>query len=124
VDIFTVLAAPARRRILAELGEAETTVNQLVAALDLNQPAVSKHLKVLRQAGFVSCRGAGAEHFYRLEAAPFRELESWLEPYRRLWNRHLDALEQYLDEKEKTDENDKKRVPARPTRRGQHPRRR
>jgi DNA-binding transcriptional ArsR family regulator len=122
VDIFTVLAAPARRRILAELGGAETSVNQLVEALDLNQPAVSKHLKVLREAGFVSCRGDGAEHIYRLEAGPFRELESWLEPYRRLWNRHLDALEQYLDEKEKADE--KKRIPARPARRGQRPRRR
>jgi DNA-binding transcriptional ArsR family regulator len=122
MDIFTVLSAPARRRILAALERAPTSVNQLVAALELNQPAVSKHLKVLREAGFVSHPGGGPEHVYQLEPAPFQQLEAWLSPYRRLWNRHLDALEQYLDEKEKAD--GKKRLPAGRPRRGQRPRRR
>lgn len=61
---------------------------------------MSKHLKVLRQAGFVSVRGEGQQRIYRLEAAPFRELDAWLAPYRRLWTAHLDALERHLKRKE------------------------
>ncbi|HEY0708072.1 MAG TPA: metalloregulator ArsR/SmtB family transcription factor [Polyangia bacterium] len=91
------LAEPARRRILAELRRAPRSVNQLVAALDANQPAVSKHLKVLREAGFVSCQGMAQRRIYRLERNPFDKLDAWLGPYRRFWNRHLDALEQHLD---------------------------
>ena len=58
---------------------------------------MSKHLKVLREAGFVSARVAAQQRIYRIEAAPFSELDRWLEPYRRLWTRHLDALERHLD---------------------------
>ena len=115
MDVFAVLAAPARRRILGELGRKASSVNQLAEALAVNQPAVSKHLKVLREAGFVSCQGSGQQHIYQLESAPFRTLDGWLEPYRRLWNRHLDALERFLDQKEKRDE--AKRIPARGLRR-------
>jgi DNA-binding transcriptional ArsR family regulator len=94
---FEVIAEPTRRRIIAELRGAERSVTQLVGALDVPQPTVSKHLKVLREAGFVSVRVAAQQRIYRLEAAPFRELAAWLEPYRELWDRHLDRLEAHLD---------------------------
>ena len=60
---------------------------------------MSKHLKVLREAGFVSCRTAAQQRIYRIEAGPLRELDAWLGPYRNLWNRHLDALERHLDDR-------------------------
>lgn len=87
MDGFEVLAAPSRRQILTQLRGSPRSVNELVEALAANQPAVSKHLKVLRQAGFVSCRGEGQQRIYQLEPAPFRELDAWLAPYRRLWNK-------------------------------------
>lgn len=99
-DAFVVLGEPTRRRILAQLCEAERSVGELVGSLDLPQPTVSKHLKVLREAGFVSARVAAQQRIYRLEAAPFAALASWLEPYRAVWERHLDALERHLDARE------------------------
>jgi DNA-binding transcriptional ArsR family regulator len=96
-DAFVVLAEPTRRRILAELRAAECSVGELVGALDVPQPTVSKHLKVLREAGFVSARVAAQQRIYRLEAAPFDAFAAWLAPYQRLWERHLDALERHLD---------------------------
>ena len=101
MDAFEVLGAPPRRRILSELRRKPRSVNELVEALGAGQPAVSKHLKVLREAGFVSCRGDGQQRIYSLQAAPFRALEAWLAPYRRLWHHHLDALERHLGRKEK-----------------------
>ena len=65
--------------------------------LDVSQPAVSKHLRVLREAGFVSCRMAAQQRIYRLETGPFQALDAWLAPYRRLWTHHLDALSRHLD---------------------------
>src|SRR4051794_17829492 len=94
---FAVLAEPSRRGILDALVEGERSVGQLVHALDLSQPTVSKHLRVLRDAGFVSSRVDTQRRIYRIEPAPFAELDRWLEPYRRLWDRHLDALERHLD---------------------------
>ena len=99
-DAFVVLAEPTRRRILAELRGAERNVGELVGSLDLPQPTVSKHLKVLREAGFVSAKVAAQQRIYRLEAAPFAALATWLEPFRVLWDRHLDALERHLDAQE------------------------
>src|SRR3954454_3631136 len=96
-DAFVVLAEPTRRRILTELREAERSVGELAGSLDVPQPTVSKHLKVLREAGFVSARVAAQQRIYRLEAAPFEALAGWLAPYQRLWERHLDALERHLD---------------------------
>lgn len=116
MDPFGVLAAPCRRDILARLTRAASSVNQLADALAVNQPTVSKHLKVLRDAGFVSCRGSAQQRIYQLESAPFQALDAWLDPYRRLWNRHLDALERFLDDKEK--DHDTRRVPARSPRTG------
>ncbi|BCJ56371.1 transcriptional regulator [Actinoplanes sp. NBRC 14428] len=86
VDAISVLAEPTRRRILDELRLAERSVGDLVGVLALSQPAVSKHLKVLREAGFVSSRTAAQQRIYRLEPGPFRALEAWLTPYRRIWS--------------------------------------
>lgn len=100
MEPFDVLAAPHRRRILTELRASPRSVNELAGALALSQPTVSKHLKVLRESGFVSCRGAASQHIYQLEAGPFVALDEWLAPFRSLWTRHLDALERYLDDQE------------------------
>ena len=99
-DAFNVLAEPTRRRILDQLRGSEHSVGELVGKLDLAQPAVSKHLKVLRDSGFVSCRTAAQQRIYRLELRPLRRVDAWLAPYRRLWAKHLDALERHLDEQE------------------------
>jgi DNA-binding transcriptional ArsR family regulator len=101
VDPFTALAEPTRRRIVAELRHSARTVNELAETLAIGQPSVSKHLKVLREAQFVSCRGDAQRRIYTLEAAPFKAMEEWLEPYRKLWSEHLDALERHLDRKHK-----------------------
>ncbi|HEV8569237.1 MAG TPA: metalloregulator ArsR/SmtB family transcription factor [Actinoplanes sp.] len=100
VDALTVLAEPTRRRIVEALRRRESSVSDLVTALDMSQPAISKHLRVLREAGLVSSRAVAQQRIYRLEAAPFRELDAWLAPYRRLWTRHLESLEHHLDQKE------------------------
>jgi DNA-binding transcriptional ArsR family regulator len=99
MDAFTALAEPNRRRILAELRRSSRSVNDLVDALGLPQPAVSKHLKVLREAAFVSCRGEAQRRIYQIEPGPFADLDEWIAPYRRLWTRHLDALERHLEQK-------------------------
>lgn len=97
VDAFTVIAEPTRRRILDNLRDAERSVGELADALAISQPAMSKHLKVLREAGFVSCRTAAQQRIYRIEPAPLATLDDWLAPYRQLWHRHLDALGRHLD---------------------------
>jgi DNA-binding transcriptional ArsR family regulator len=95
-DPFAVLAEPARRNILDQLRLGETSVNELVERLDLSQPSVSKHLKVLREAGFVSSQTAAQRRIYRLEPEQIMAIDAWLEPYRQMWTRHLNALEQHL----------------------------
>jgi DNA-binding transcriptional ArsR family regulator len=100
VDALTVLAEPTRRRIVEALRRRESSVSDLVAVLDMSQPAISKHLRVLRETGLVSSRAVAQLRIYRLEPAPFRELDAWLAPYRRLWTRHLGALEHHLDQME------------------------
>jgi DNA-binding transcriptional ArsR family regulator len=95
---FDTLADPTRRRILALLRAGERPVNELVAALDLRQPAVSKHLRVLREAGLVEARVDAQRRLYRLRPEPLRALDTWLEPYRLLWSGRLDALERQLEE--------------------------
>jgi DNA-binding transcriptional ArsR family regulator len=99
-DSFGVLAEPNRRRILDCLRVSESSVADLVKALGLPQPTVSKHLRVLRDSGFVSCRTAAQQRIYRLEPGPMRTAYEWLAPYRGLWAHHLDALERHLDEQE------------------------
>ncbi|MGH3355389.1 MAG: ArsR/SmtB family transcription factor [Nocardioidaceae bacterium] len=99
-DMFGVLAEPTRRRILDVLRTSDATVGELVDALTVSQPTMSKHLKVLRETGFVSCRTSAQQRIYHIEASPLRALDEWLQPYRRLWSRHLDALERHLDNQE------------------------
>lgn len=94
---FEILADPTRRRILDLLRERERSVGELVAALDASQPGVSKHLRVLREAGLVEARQDAQRRWYGLRAEPLAELDAWLEPYRRLWAGRLDALERHLD---------------------------
>lgn len=95
---FEVLAEPRRRQILDLLRDGERPVGELVDELDLSQPAVSKHLKVLRDAGLVEVRQDAQRRWYRLRPAPLVEIDSWLEPYRHLWRDRLDALEAHLDQ--------------------------
>jgi DNA-binding transcriptional ArsR family regulator len=94
---FTVLSEPTRLRILEELRASESNVGDLVARLSVSQPTLSKHLKVLREAGFVSCRPAAQQRIYRIESGPLEGIDRWLAPYRRLWTERLDALERHLD---------------------------
>ena len=96
--MFEVLAEPNRRRILDLLREEERPVGVLVDALGISQPAVSKHLRVLRDAGLVEVRVDAQRRLYRLQPEPLREIDEWLTPYRRAWSRRLDALERHLDE--------------------------
>jgi DNA-binding transcriptional ArsR family regulator len=97
---FEVLAEPRRREILDLLRDGERPVGELVDALELSQPAVSKHLKVLRDAGLVEVRQDAQRRWYRLRPAPLAEIDAWLEPYRDLWRGRLDALEAHLDRME------------------------
>jgi DNA-binding transcriptional ArsR family regulator len=101
VTTFEVLAEPTRRRILDLLRERERPVGELVEHLALSQPGVSKHLRVLREAGLVEVRHDAQRRFYGLRAEPLVEVDEWLEPYRRFWAGRLDALERHLDEQAK-----------------------
>jgi DNA-binding transcriptional ArsR family regulator len=94
---FNVLAEPTRRRILDELRQEERPVNDLVDILGVSQPGVSKHLRVLREAGLVEVRQDAQRRLYRLRPEPLQEIDAWLEPYRQFWSRRLDALEAHLD---------------------------
>jgi len=98
VSSFSVLAEPQRRRILDLLRQREQPVGVLVQQLDISQPAVSKHLRVLREAGFVEVRAQAQRRLYRLRPEPLREVDVWLEPYRALWASSLDALDRHLEE--------------------------
>ena len=99
---FDVLAEPTRRRILDLLIESEQPVGDLVATLSISQPGVSKHLRVLREAGLVEARTDAQRRIYRVRPEPLAEIDEWLAPYRRLWSSRLDALERHLDETEAT----------------------
>ena len=95
---YAALADPSRREILDHLRSGERTAGDLVARLQLSQPGVSKHLKVLRAAGLVDVRPEGRRRWYALRAEPLAEVDRWLEPYRAYWSARLDALERHLEE--------------------------
>jgi DNA-binding transcriptional ArsR family regulator len=95
---FEVLAEPNRRRILDLVRERERPVGELVDELRLSQPAVSKHLRIMREAGLVEVRTDAQRRLYRVNPGPLRDLDSWLAPYRRMWSERLDDLERHLDE--------------------------
>lgn len=98
---FEVLVEPNRRQILDLLRERERPVGDLVEALAVSQPAVSKHLRVLRDAGFVEVRADAQRRLYRVRPEPLRAIDAWLEPYRAMWASRLDDLERHLDVMEK-----------------------
>lgn len=101
--MFDVLAEPSRRRILDLLRDGERPVGDLVEALAVTQPAVSKHLRVLRDAGLVEVRADGARRLYRVRPEPLRAIDEWLAPYRVMWERRLDDLERHLDAMDEPD---------------------
>jgi DNA-binding transcriptional ArsR family regulator len=94
---FDVLAEPNRRRILDLLRADERPVGELVAELSVSQPAVSKHLRILREAGLVEARSEAQRRLYRIRPEPLRAIDEWLEPYRLMWSARLDDLERHLD---------------------------
>ena len=98
MTVFEVLAEPNRRRILDLLRPSERPVGELVAQLELSQPAVSKHLRILREAGLVEVRGDAQRRLYRVRPEPLHAIDEWLGPYRRMWGARLDDLERHLDE--------------------------
>ena len=93
-----VLAEPNRRKILDLLRTRERPVGEIVTALDVSQPAISKHLRVLREAGLVDVRPAAQQRVYRVRPEGLRDLDEWLAPYRAMWADHLDTLEQVIGE--------------------------
>jgi DNA-binding transcriptional ArsR family regulator len=95
---YAALAEPHRRQILDLLREGERPVGDLVGHVRLTQPGVSKHLRVLRDAGLVVVRPRGRERWYALRPEPLADVDAWLAPYRRLWSARLDALERHLEE--------------------------
>lgn len=96
---FTVLAEPSRRRLLDSLLAGAQPVNSLVETVGMSQPVVSKHLRILRDAGLVTVQPDGQRRLYSINAEPLAELDVWLQPYRALWSERLDALERHLDDK-------------------------
>jgi DNA-binding transcriptional ArsR family regulator len=98
--MFEVLVEPRRRRILDLLRGGERTVGDMVSELGMSQPGVSKHLRVLREAGLAEVRADGQRRLYRLRTEPLREIDEWLAPYRAAWSNRLNTLEAHLDDME------------------------
>jgi DNA-binding transcriptional ArsR family regulator len=96
--LFAALADPTRRRILELLAERERSVGQLVDQFEVSQPAISRHLRVLRETGWVRCTDEGRRRIYRFDPGALRELDDWAERRRRAWSRRLDALEAHLED--------------------------
>ena len=96
-SVFDILAEPNRRAILSLLVSSQQSVGEIERLLRMPQPMVSKHLRVLRQAGFVESTVDAQRRLYRLKPEPFQEMDAWLDPFRRFWSAHVDALERYLD---------------------------
>src|SRR5262245_59013558 len=98
---FDIIAEPNRRAILSLLASSEQSVGEIERQLGMSQPTVSKHLRVLREAGFVESQVDAQRRLYQLNPEPLKEVEAWLAPFRRFWSRHVDALERHLDRMEK-----------------------
>jgi len=99
---FGIIAEPNRRAILSLLASSERSVSEIEQKLRMPQPSVSKHLRILRDAGFVEARVDAQRRVYRIRPEPFAEVDAWLAPFRRFWNTHVDALERHLDRMEPT----------------------
>ena len=96
-SVFEIIAEPNRRAILGLLVSSQQSVGEIERQLRMSQPTVSKHLRVLREAGFVESTVDAQRRLYRLKPKPFQELDAWLAQFRRFWSAHLDALERHLD---------------------------
>jgi len=101
-SVFEIIAEPSRRAILSLLVSSQQSVGEIERQLRMPQPAVSKHLRVLREAGFVESTVDAQRRLYRLKPEPFQEVESWLAQFRRFWSAHVDALERHLDRMEES----------------------
>ena len=106
---FAILAEPSRRTILSLLASSERSVGEIERRLRMPQTSVSKHLRVLREAGFVAARVDAQRRVYRLRPEPLMEVDAWLAPFRRFWTPHVDALERHLDRMEQTSRKGRKR---------------
>lgn len=100
-DVFEILADPTRRRLIKAMRRGERTVGELVDEVDINQPGVSKQLRLLHEAGFVNVRQEAQRRYYSLRPEPFRELDAWMDDYRQLWEARLDKLEAFLAEQKR-----------------------
>jgi DNA-binding transcriptional ArsR family regulator len=96
-SVFEIIAEPNRRAILSLLAASQQSVGEIERQLRMSQPSVSKHLRVLREAGFVESTVDAQRRLYRLKPEPFEELDAWLARFRRFWSAHVDALERHLD---------------------------
>lgn len=105
-DVFNAIAEPQRREILNLLRGGERSVNDIVTALGLTQPQVSKHLRVLREVGLVNVRSEGQQRWYRLNADRLRPIHDWVKSYEQFWNETFDRLENYLRELQAKEKND------------------
>jgi DNA-binding transcriptional ArsR family regulator len=112
---FEIIAEPNRRAILSLLVSSQQSVGEIERRLRMPQPTVSKHLRVLRDAGFVESTVDAQRRLYRLKPEPFQEVDAWLAQFRRFWSTHVDALERHLD---RMDESTPTRRKTRRTRRG------
>jgi DNA-binding transcriptional ArsR family regulator len=101
-SVFDIIAEPNRRAILALLASSQQSVGEIERELRMPQPTVSKHLRVLRDAGFVESTVDAQRRLYRLKPEPFQQVDAWLAPFRRFWSAHLDALERHLDQMERS----------------------
>jgi DNA-binding transcriptional ArsR family regulator len=107
-SVFEVIAEPSRRAILSLLVSSQQSVGEIERRLRMPQPTVSKHLRVLREAGFVESVVDAQRRLYRLKPEPLREVDAWLAPFRRFWSAHVDALERHLDRMDRSTPTKKK----------------
>jgi DNA-binding transcriptional ArsR family regulator len=113
-SVFEIIAEPNRRAILSLLVSSEQSVGEIERQLRMPQPTVSKHLRVLRDAGFVESTVDAQRRLYRLRPEPFQEVEAWLAPFREFWSGHVDALERHLDRMEQSRPTKRKTKTTRP----------
>ncbi len=112
-SVFEVIAEPNRRAILSLLAGSQQSVGEIERRLRMPQPSVSKHLRVLREAGFVEATVDAQRRLDRLGPEPLQELDDWLAPFRRLWSAHVDALERHLERMEQSAATTKAKTPSR-----------
>jgi DNA-binding transcriptional ArsR family regulator len=119
-SVFEIIAEPNRRAILSLLVSSQQSVGEIERQLRMSQPTVSKHLRVLREAGFVESTVDAQRRLYRLKPEPFEEVDAWLAPFRRFWSAHVDALERHLDRMDQptSAQRKTKRKPRGPNRKG------